>query len=142
MAFTNDNGKAKLIDHQDGFSYATTAVLRDVKVGKGTKIWQYVNAYCCEIGENSMIGTYTEIQDNVKIGNNTRVQSHSFLCALVTVGNNVFVGHGVMTINDVKPPTADKNKWKPTTIKDYAVIGSNVTLFQVVIGENAMVGAE
>ena len=88
-----------------------------------------------------MIGTYTEIQDNVKIGNNTRIQSHSFLCALVTVGNNVFVGHGVKTINDVKPPTADKTKWKPTTIKDCAVIGSNVTLMPVVIGENAIVGA-
>lgn len=141
MAFTNENGNAKPIQHPDGFQYAPTAILRDVKIGKGTKIWHYVNAYGCEIGKNSMIGTYTEIQDNVKIGNRSRIQSHSFLCALVTVGDDVFIGHGVKTINDVKPPTADKTKWKPTTINNCAVIGSNVTLMPVVIGENALVGA-
>lgn len=140
MAFTNENGNASLIE-KDGFYYSPTAILKNVKVGKGTKIWHYVNAYGCEIGEDSMIGAYTELQDKVKIGNNSRVQSHSFLCALVTIGNHVFVSHGVMTINDVKPPTDDKTKWKPTLIKDYAIIGSNVTLMPVVVGENALVGA-
>ncbi len=141
MAFTNENGNVKLIQHPDGFQHAPTAILRNVKVGKGTKIWHYVNAYDCEIGENSAIGAYTELQDNVKVGNNSKVQSHSFLCAFVTVGNDVFISHGVMTINDVKPPTPDKTKWKPTIIKDSAAIGSNVTLMPVVIGENALIGA-
>lgn len=140
MAFTNENGNASLIE-KDGFYYSPTAILKNVKVGKGTKIWHYVNAYGCEIGENCKIGAYTELQDNVKIGNNSSIQSHSFLCAFVTIGDDVFISHGVMTINDVKPPTPDKTKWKPTIVKNGAVVGSNVTLMPVTIGENAMIGA-
>lgn len=140
MAFTNENGNASLIE-KDGFYYSPTAILKNVKVGKGTKIWHYVNAYGCEIGENSKIGAYVEIQDNVKIGNESSIQSHSFLCALVTIENNVFIGHGVKFINDVKPPTPDKTKWKPTVVKNGAAVGSNVTLMPVIVGENAMVGA-
>lgn len=118
-----------------------TSMVKDVKAGKGTKIWEFCNLYGCEIGENCMIGSYTEIQSDVKIGNNVRVQSHTFLCSLVTIEDNVFIGHGVMTVNDINPPSGDPKKWKPTLIKKGAVIGSNATLMPVVIGENSVVGA-
>ena len=122
--------------------YATnTAIIKDCKIGKGTKIWNYVNMYGCEIGENCMIGSFVEIQNDVKIGNNVRIQSHSFLCSLVTVEDNVFIGHGVMFINDVKPPSRDPSKWKPTLIKKGVSIGSNATILPVTIGENSIVGA-
>ena len=118
-----------------------SSIIKDVKLGNGTKVWEFCNLYGCEIGENCMIGSYTEIQPNVKIGNNVKIQSHSFLCSLVTIEDNVFMGHGVMTINDVKPPSGDSSKWKPTLIKKGAVIGSNATLMPVVIGKNSIIGA-
>lgn len=118
-----------------------TSMVKNSKIGSGTKIWEFANLYGCEIGENCMIGSYVEIQPEVKVGNNVRIQSHSFLCSKVTVEDNVFIGHGVMTINDLHPPSGDPSKWKPTTIKKGAVIGSNATLLPVVIGENAFVGA-
>ena len=118
-----------------------TSIVKDSKIGVGTKIWEFCNIYGCEIGNNCMVGSYTEIQSGVKIGNNVRVQSHSFLCSLVTIEDDVFIGHGVMTINDINPPSGDPKKWKPTLIKKSAVIGSNATLMPVVIGENSIVGA-
>jgi acetyltransferase-like isoleucine patch superfamily enzyme len=131
-----------LIEHPEGFKYSPTAIIRDdCKIGRRTMIWHYANMYGCEIGEGSMIGSHTEIQDHVKIGNNTRIQSHSFLCSKVEVGNDVFIDHGVMTINDVKPPSGDPTKWKGTTIEDRVMIGSNSTLFPVKIGEAAVIGA-
>ena len=120
---------------------AKTAIVKNVKVGEGTKIWEFANVYGCEIGKNCMIGSYVEIQPDVKIGNNVKVQSHSFLCSLVTVEDDVFIAHGVMTINDIHPPSHDPKKWKPTLIKKGAVIGSNATLMPVTIGENSIVGA-
>ncbi len=88
-----------------------------------------------------MIGSFVEIQDEVKIGNRCRIQSHSFVCSLVTIEDDVFVGHGVMFINDTHPVQRDRNKWKPVLVKKGAVIGSNATIFPVVIGKNAIVGA-
>lgn len=120
---------------------ADTAILINVMIGANSKIWNFTNLYGCEIGENCMIGTFTEVQSEVKIGNNCRIQSHSFICSLVTIEDNVFIGHGVMTINDVHPPSGDPAKWKKTLIKKGAVIGSNATIFPVTIGENAVVGA-
>ena len=85
------------------------------------------------------------MQNNVQIGNNVTISSHSFICSLVTIEDDVFVGHGVMTINDIHPPsykkTGSKDQWKKTLIKKGAVIGSNATIFPVTIGENAIVGA-
>jgi acetyltransferase-like isoleucine patch superfamily enzyme len=120
---------------------ADSAKVRGIKVGSGTKIWEFANLYECEIGENCMIGAYVEVQKDVKIGNNVRIQSHSFICSLVTIEDDVFIGHGVMTINDLNPPSGDASKWKPTLIKKGAMIGSGAVLFPVVIGENAVVGA-
>ena len=122
-----------------------TAIVKDSHIGEGTKIWEFANIYGCVIGRNCNIGSYVEIQNDVCIGDNVVVSSHSFICSLVTIEDDVFIGHGTMTINDVHPPsfrrTGTKDNWKQTLIKKGAVIGSNATLFPVVIGENAVVGA-
>ena len=122
-----------------------TAVVKDAQVGKRTKIWEYANIYGCQIGEDCNIGAYVEIQSDAVIGHNVTVSSHSFICSLVTVEDDVFIGHGVMTVNDLKPPSykrdGTKKNWKKTLIKKGSVIGSNVTLFPVTIGENSIVGA-
>jgi acetyltransferase-like isoleucine patch superfamily enzyme len=124
---------------------AGTAIVSDASVGKGTKIWHYANIYGCSIGENCSIGAYSEIQNDVRIGAGVNISSHSFICSLVEIEDDVFIGHGVMTINDLHPPsfrrTGSKKYWKKTLIKKGAVIGSNATLFPVTIGENAIVGA-
>ena len=126
-------------------SIQKTAIVKDAHIGDGTKVWEFANIYGCEIGENCNIGSYVEVQSGVKIGSNVTVSSHSFICSLVTIEDDVFIGHGVMTINDNKPPsfkrTGSKSHWKETTIKKGAVIGSNATLFPVTIGENSEVGA-
>ena len=78
-----------------------------------------------------MVGTFVEIQEGVTIGDRTRVQSHTFICDMVTIGNDVFVGHGVMFINDTMPPQPEKDKWLPTIIEDGASLGSNATILPV-----------
>ena len=124
---------------------AETAILKDVEIGKDTNIWNYANVYRCKIGEGCTIGSYTEIQNDVIIGNNVPISSHSFICSMVKIEDDVFIGHGIMTINDLHPPsfrrTGSKKFWKNTLIKKGAIIGSNATLFPVTIGRNAIVGA-
>ncbi|HLF20123.1 MAG TPA: acyltransferase [Bacteroidota bacterium] len=115
-------------------------LIRDCSIGDGTTVWNFVNLYGCTIGKNCMIGSFVEIQNDVEIGNNCRIQSHSFVCSLVTIGNNVFVGHGVMFINDVRPPRS-REFWKETRIGDSVVIGSNATIMPVAIGDNSIIGA-
>ncbi|MEZ4389286.1 MAG: acyltransferase [Candidatus Krumholzibacteriia bacterium] len=116
-------------------------LIRDCKIGEGTRVWNFVNMYECEVGRDSMIGTFVEIQAGVKIGDRTRVQSHTFICELVTIGNDCFVGHGVMFINDTEPPQPEREKWKETIIEDGVSIGSNATILPVRIGKGAMIGA-
>lgn len=122
-----------------------TAIVKDTKLGTGVKIWAYANVYGCTIGDYSQIGPYVEIQNNVIIGKNVSVSSHSFICTLVTIEDYVFIGHGVMTINDLHPPsfrrTGSKENWRETLIKKGATVGSNATLLPIIIGENAEVGA-
>ena len=117
----------------------------DVVLGKGIRIIQPVNMYGCEIGNSCFIGPFTEIQKDVKIGERTKVQSHSFICELVTIGNDCFIGHGVMFINDVfstgKPAGGDKNQWKATHIGNNVSIGSNATILPVSVCDNAVIGA-
>lgn len=121
------------------------AIIKSAKIGKSTNVWHYANLYGCQIGNNCTIGSYVEIQDKVRIGNNVIVSSHSFICSLVNIEDDVFIGHGVMTINDIHPPsnkrTGSKKYWKKTLIKKGAVIGSNATLFPVTIGKNSKIGA-
>ena len=122
-----------------------TAIVKDTQIGSGTKIWEFANVYGAKIGNDTMIGSYVEIQNDVSIGNNVTVSSPSFICSLVSIDDNVFIRHGVMTINDLHPPsfrrTGSTNHWKSTHIKKGAVVGSNVTLLPVTIGVSAEFGA-
>ncbi|MEM0133932.1 MAG: acyltransferase [Thermoplasmatales archaeon] len=115
--------------------------IRDVNLGNNVRIMEFVNIYECTIGDNSFIGPFVEIQRGVKIGKNVRIQSHSFLCTGVTVEDNVFIGHGVMFVNDLYPPRYEESLWKQTVIKKNSSIGNNSTILPVEIGEYAIVGA-
>lgn len=128
-----------------------TRISPDVKIGSGTKIFAFVNLYGCEIGSDSKIGTFVEIQKGAKIGNRVKISSHTFICEGVNIQDEVFVGHGVMFINDKYPrSTTDSGElqteenWQciPTLIKYRASIGSNATILcGVTVGENAVIGA-
>ena len=123
----------------------------DVKLGRDVKIYAFVNLYGCEIGNESKIGTFVEIQKGAKIGNRVKVSSHTFICEGVTIEDEVFIGHGVMFINDKYPRSTTgqgtlqtEADWvcTPTLIKRGASIGSNATILcGVTIGEGALVGA-
>ncbi|HEY3104417.1 MAG TPA: acyltransferase [Pyrinomonadaceae bacterium] len=123
----------------------------DVKLGRDVKIHHFVNLYGCEIGDGSSIGSFVEIQKRARIGRNCKISSHSFICEGVTVEDEVFVGHGVVFINDKYPRATTQSgalqneaDWKvvPTVVKSRASIGSNATILcGVTIGEGAIVGA-
>jgi UDP-2-acetamido-3-amino-2,3-dideoxy-glucuronate N-acetyltransferase len=122
-----------------------------VKLGKDVKIFDFVNLYGCEIGDGSKIGTFVEIQKNARVGKNCKISTHTFICEGVVIEDNVFIGHGVMFINDKYPRSTTEGgamqseaDWKvvPTLIKQGASIGTNTTvLCGVTVGENAVVGA-
>lgn len=122
-----------------------SAQIKDVDFGTNVKVVQPVNLYGCTIGDDCFIGPFVEIQKTVTIGNKTRVQSHSFICELVTIGSNCFIGHGVMFINDLfdsgGPAGGDKTKWKSTVIGDNVSIGSNATILPVSICDGVVIGA-
>jgi UDP-2-acetamido-3-amino-2,3-dideoxy-glucuronate N-acetyltransferase len=119
----------------------------DVKIGEGAKIYDFVNLYGCTIGDGSQIGPFVEIQCGVIIGKRVKVQSHSFICEGVTIEDEVFIGHGVMFINDkypvaVLPPGTPTPERERTHIGRGASIGSNATILgTVTVGANAIVGA-
>ena len=118
--------------------------IRDVQVGENVTIVEPVNLYECKIGDNSFIGPFVEIQKGVEVGRNCKIQSHSFICELVTIGNNCFIGHGAMFINDAMktgPANGDRSKWKKTMIGDNVAIGSNATILSVEICNNVIIGA-
>lgn len=120
-------------------------IKEDVVFGKGVKVVQPVNLYGCVIGDGCFIGPFTEIQKNVVIGVGTKVQSHSFICELVTIGTGCFIGHGVMFINDLfssgGPAGGDQTKWKQTVIGNNVSIGSNATILPIEICDNVVIGA-
>jgi acetyltransferase-like isoleucine patch superfamily enzyme len=123
----------------------------DVKLGKDVKLSKFINLYGCEVGDATKIGAFVEIQKNAKIGKNCKISSHSFVCEGVLIEDNVFIGHGVMFINDTYPRATTENgalqtekDWKveTTVIKQGASIGSGATILcNVVVGEHAIVGA-
>lgn len=127
------------------------SIAPDVRLGGDVKLSPFVNLYGCEIGDSTKIGAFVEIQKNAKVGRNCKISSHTFICEGVTIEDNVFVGHGVVFINDLFPraTTAEgelqtEKDWRvePTLVKKGASIGSGATILaSVVIGENAMVGA-
>jgi len=126
-------------------------VAADVKLGQGVIIFDFVNLYGCEIGDNTKIGTFVEIQKGAKIGNNCKISSHTFICEGVTIADNVFIGHSVTFINDRYPratlgegrlQTDDDWECIPTFVKEGASIGSGATVLSgITIGENSIVGA-
>lgn len=119
--------------------------VRDVAFGENVTVVEPVNLYGCEIGDGCFVGPFVEIQANVKIGARTRIQSHSFICELVEIGEDVFIGHGVMFINDPfrigGPARGDQTQWKSTTIGNGVSIGSNATILPVRICGAVVVGA-
>ena len=122
----------------------------DVKLGRDVKLSKFINLYGCEIGDETKIGAFVEVQKNATIGKRCKVSSHTFVCEGVTIEDNVFIGHGVMFINDSYPRATAEGKlqteadWKVerTVVKKGASIGSGATILcNVTIGENAIVGA-
>jgi acetyltransferase-like isoleucine patch superfamily enzyme len=123
----------------------------DVDLGENVKLAKFINLYGCRIGDNTKIGTFVEIQKNAKVGKNCKISSHTFICEGVTVEDNVFIGHGVVFINDTFPRATNpagglqtEADWKvePTLVKKGASVGSGATILaNVTIGENAIVGA-
>jgi len=126
-------------------------VLADVRVGRNVRIYNFVNAYGCEIGDDTRIGTFVEIQKNARIGRRCKISSHTFICEGVEIEDEVFVGHNVSFINDKVPRAANADgspqteaDWKvtPTRVKRGASIGTSATILcGVTIGERAVVGA-
>ncbi len=125
--------------------------LNNVSLGNNTRIFDFVNAYGCSIGDNSKIGAFVEIQKGATIGKNCKISSHSFICEGVHIEDNVFVGHGVMFTNDLFPRATNEDgsaqtdaDWQviETTVKRGASIGSNATILcGITIGEGALIGA-
>lgn len=119
--------------------------IRDAVFGKGVKVVQPVNLYGCRVGDDCFIGPFVEIQKGVCIGARTRVQSHSFICELVSIGEDCFVGHGVMFINDTfatgGPARGRKELWRSTHIGNRVSIGSNATIMPVDICDDVVIGA-
>ncbi|HKS74413.1 MAG TPA: acyltransferase [Terriglobales bacterium] len=126
-------------------------VAADVKLGQGVRLSKFINLYGCEVGDETKIGAFVEIQKNATVGKRCKISSHTFICEGVTIEDNVFIGHGVTFINDSYPrsTTGDgelqtEKDWRVerTLVKKGASIGSGATILSdVVIGENAIVGA-
>ena len=119
--------------------------IKSVDFGRNVTIIEPVNLYGCSIGDDSFVGPFVEIQKNTTIGKNTKIQSHSFICELVSIGNECFIGHGVMFINDLfsegKPANGNKDFWKNTKIGNNVSIGSNATILPVEICDHVVIGA-
>ncbi len=119
--------------------------IKNVQFGEQVKVVEPVNLYGCTIGDECFIGPFVEIQKDVKIGARTKVQSHSFICELVIIGSDCFIGHGVMFINDLfvegKPAGGNMKLWKATSIGNHVSIGSNATILPVSICNNVVIGA-
>jgi acetyltransferase-like isoleucine patch superfamily enzyme len=137
----NHNGSSS--DHQ--------AIAADVRLGQNVRLSKFINLYGCQIGDNTKIGAFVEIQKNATIGNNCKISSHTFVCEGVRIADQVFVGHGVTFINDSYPRATrsdgslqTESDWQvePTVVKRGASIGSGATILsRITIGENAIVGA-
>jgi acetyltransferase-like isoleucine patch superfamily enzyme len=127
------------------------SIAPDVKLGKGVKLSKFINLYGCQIGDETKIGAFVEIQKNASVGRRCKISSHTFVCEGVTIEDNVFIGHGVTFINDAYPRSTTpegelqtEKDWKVefTLVKRGASVGSGTTILsKVVIGENAIVGA-
>ena len=122
-----------------------SAQVRDVTCGKGVRIVEPCNVYECCLGDDCFVGPFVEIQKGVTIGARTKVQSHAFICELVRIGEDCFIGHGAKFTNDVfasgGPARGRKELWRATTIGNRVSIGSNATLLPVTICDDVIIGA-
>ena len=120
------------------------AAIVGVEFGKDVIIVEPVNLYGCSIGNGSFVGPFVEIQRAVKIGKRCRVQSHSFICELVTIGNDCFISHGAMFINDLfvtGGPAKERRRWRQTKLGNRVSIGTNATILPVTICDHVVIGA-
>ena len=119
--------------------------ITDVVFGKNVTVIEPSNLYGCELGDGVFVGPFVEIQKNVSVGKNTRIQSHSFICELVSIGENCVVAHGVMFVNDLYkqggPANGNRELWKITKIGNRVSIGSNSTILPVEICDDVVIGA-
>jgi acetyltransferase-like isoleucine patch superfamily enzyme len=150
---SSENISTKLAHAQDSNQniHSFVCIAPDVKLGRDVKLSKFINLYGCEIGDETKIGAFVEIQKNAKVGKRCKISSHTFVCEGVTIEDDVFIGHNVAFINDSYPRSTTVNgslqtekDWcvEPTLIKKGASIGSGATILSnVVIGENAVVGA-
>lgn len=117
----------------------------DVQFGVGVTVVEPVNLYGCSLGDNTFIGPFVEIQRGAKIGRNCKVQSHAFICDLVTIGDDCFISHGAKFVNDLfssgGPAGGDRSKWNSTVIGSHVSIGTNATVLPVSICDHVVVGA-
>jgi acetyltransferase-like isoleucine patch superfamily enzyme len=121
-----------------------TIAIVDVEFGKNVTVVQPVNLYGCKIDDDSFVGPFVEIQKGVKIGKRCRVQSHAFICELVTIGDDCFISHGAMFINDLFNegcPARSRDLWRPTKIGNQVSIGTNATVLPVTICDGVVIGA-
>lgn len=145
MSIRNEIGSARLVSAPA----VTVPRLRsigivDVKFGRNVTVVQPVNLYGCAIGDESFVGPFVEIQKGAVIGKRCRVQSHSFICELVTIGDDCFISHGVMFINDgfqSGGPSLSPDGWRPTKLGNRVSIGTNATILPVTICDQAVIGA-
>lgn len=121
------------------------AQIREVAFGERVKVVEPVNLYGCSIDSDCFIGPFSEIQSSVSIGKRTKVQSHSFICSFVTIGEDCFIGHGVMFINDLfrdgGPAGGNQANWKTTRLGNHVSVGSNATILPVAICDFVVIGA-
>lgn len=119
--------------------------ISNVALGDRVKVIQPANLYGCTIGDDCFVGPFVEIQRGVKIGTRCRIQSHSFICELVTIGDDCIIAHGVMFVNDLfasgGPARGDKSLWRETIVGNNVSIGSNATILPVRICDNVVIGA-
>ena len=122
-----------------------TVSIKDVTFGRNVLVIEPVNIYGCSIGDDCFIGPFVEIQKDVVIGAKTKIQSHAFICELVTIGEQCFISHGAMFINDLfaqgGPARGNKDLWKSTKIGNHVSIGTNATILPVSICDHVVVGA-
>src|SRR5438128_6304918 len=121
-----------------------TIAIVDVEFGKNVTVVQPVNLYGCAIGDETFVGPFVEIQKGANIGKRCRIQSHAFVCELVTIGDDCFISHGAMFINDLfveVRPAPNRSLWRPTTLGNGVSIGTNATILPVTICDKAVIGA-
>src|SRR3954452_13415622 len=122
-----------------------TAGIVNVQFGRNVTVIEPANIYECKIGDDSFVGPFVEIQKGVRIGDRTRIQSHAFICELVEIGDDCFISHGAMFINDLfaigGPAHGQQELWRPTKIGNGVSIGTNATILPVVICDQVVVGA-